>query len=231
MPPLSFSFLFLFFMASVYLSCSFPHCFFPFSPLPHAALGAFGKPTSYQEWSFGLCWLWLCGEVPVETNGAKFFSRSAPVFVQLRWGWSSSGGPLVLFMKNILTSFDKYGFKIWTILSAKRLTSFIKWEAQKTFCLANVPFTLWPCCKSRLTLMVVMINLLFLLSFHSERLFIHCLGQDQLLTLNRLLFYSFLGFSRSFSWGRKHPGQQQNLQDVVLTGQAEGDTEFLCEHI
>lgn len=112
----------------------------------------------------------------------------------------------VLFMQNILTSLDKYGFKMWSILSVKRLTWFFKGEAQKTFCLACVPFTPWARCKSRLctSLMVVMINLVFLLSFHSEKLFIHRSGQDQLVTVKQLSFYSFLSFFRSFARVRDH---------------------------
>lgn len=178
--------------------------FFPFSPLPHAALRDFGKPMSYQEWSFGLCWLWLCchqcEEVPVETSGAKFFCRSAPVFVQLSWGWNSSGGRLVLFMKNILASFDKYGFKIWSILSAKTLS--LSNEKPKRLpvlpmCHLLSGLAVNPGLRSWwwwLTCCFCWVSIL--------RDSIRCSTQDQLLTVNHLLFRSFLGFSRSFSWRR-----------------------------
>jgi len=75
-------------------------------------------------------------------------------------------------MQYILTSLDKYGFIIWSVLSAKRLAGFFKWEARKTLsCLHAI--TLCTSYKSRLStmLMVLLINFLVLLSFHYEKLF------------------------------------------------------------
>lgn len=153
----------------------------PIFSFPPAALRGFGKPFSLPG---GVLWLVLALALlsPAQwgacrnewSSGAKLLSRLSPVLVQLSWGgverlcgeawlFQSLCAPLCYLCKKILTSLDKYGFELWSILSIKRLARFFKWEAPKTFCLACMPFTLCACCKSWLcpTLMVVMINLLF----------------------------------------------------------------------
>lgn len=210
-------FLFLFLLVKCLSAVPSHTVFSHFLLCPMLHWGALENHSPYWEWSFALCWLWLCchrcGEVLVETSGVVE-PNSSPDGAQ-RWYSCAEEGAVgvqripafpklvyspVLFVQDIMTSFDKYRFKIRSILSAKRLTWFLK-EAQKTFCLACTPFTVWARCQSRLciALMVVIINLFCLLSFPSEKLFIHCSGQDQVLPVQQLLFYSFLSFSRSFT--------------------------------
>lgn len=101
----------------------------PIFSFPPAALRGFGKPFSLPG---VVLWLVLALTLlsPVQwgacrnqwSSGAKLFSRLSPELVQLSWG---SGVAVrrsltfpklvrspVLFMQKILTSLDKYGFKL-----------------------------------------------------------------------------------------------------------------------